>query len=53
MDFWASLDHKLKYKHDVPNSQLIARELRRFADDIASTEMNFQAIRDMIDGTEG
>lgn len=53
MDFWASLDHKLKYKHDVPNSQLIARELRRFADDIASTEMNFQAIRDMIDRTEG
>lgn len=52
MDFWASLDHKLKYKHDVPNSQLIARELRRFADEIASTEMNFQAIRDMIDGTE-
>ena len=52
MDFWASLDHKLKYKHDIPNAPLIARELKRFADDIASTEMNFQAIRDMIDGVE-
>lgn len=49
MDFWASLDHKLKYKQDVPNAKLIARELRRFADELASTEMNFQAIRDMID----
>lgn len=49
MDFWASLDHKLKYKRDVPNAKLIARELRRFADELASTEMNFQAIRDMID----
>jgi putative GTP pyrophosphokinase len=50
MDFWASLDHKLKYKHDVQNAGLIAKELRRFADELASTEMNFQAIRDMIDG---
>ena len=50
MDFWASLDHKLKYKHDVPNADIISKELRRCADEIASTEMNFQAIRDMIDG---
>lgn len=50
MDFWASLDHKLKYKHDIPNADIIGRELRRCADEIASTEMNFQAIRDMIDG---
>lgn len=50
MDFWASLEHKLKYKQDVPNANLIAKELRRFANELASTEMNFQAIRDMIDG---
>lgn len=50
MDFWASLEHKLKYKHDIPNANLIAKELRRFANELASTEMNFQAIRDMIDG---
>ena len=52
MDFWASLEHKLKYKQDVPNAALIAKELRRFANELASTEMNFQAIRDMIDGKE-
>ena len=51
MDFWASLDHKLKYKRDIPEAEMISRELRRCADEIASTEMNFQAIRDMIDGT--
>ncbi len=50
MDFWASLEHKLKYKQDIPNAALIAKELRRFANELASTEMNFQAIRDMIDG---
>ena len=48
MDFWASLEHQIKYKHDVPNHKVIEAELRRCADEVASVEMNFQAIRDMI-----
>ena len=48
MDFWASLEHQIKYKHNVPNHKVIEAELRRCADEVASVEMNFQAIRDMI-----
>lgn len=48
MDFWASLEHQIKYKHDVPNHKIIEAELRRCADEVASVEMNFQTIRDMI-----
>lgn len=48
MDFWASLEHQLKYKHDIANQKMIIGELKRCAEDIASTELNFQAIRDMI-----
>ena len=35
MDFWASLDHKLKYKKDVRNPELIVEELRKCADIIS------------------
>jgi putative GTP pyrophosphokinase len=51
MDFWASLEHKLKYKHDIPNQDIITNELKRCAAEIASTEINFQSIRDLIDET--
>lgn len=49
MDFWASLEHKIKYKHDIPNQDIITNELKRCAAEIASTEINFQSIRDLID----
>lgn len=48
MDFWASLEHQIKYKQNVPNHKMIEAELRRCADEVASVEMNFQTIRDMI-----
>ncbi len=48
MDFWASLEHQIRYKHDIPNQAIIASELRRCADEVASVEMNFLTIRDMI-----
>ncbi|MCI1930642.1 MAG: GTP pyrophosphokinase family protein [Clostridia bacterium] len=55
MDCWASLEHEMRYKKDVPNTELIAGELKRCADEIASTDLTLQAIRDMIDseGTGG
>lgn len=53
MDFWASLEHQLKYKHDVKKQDIIISELRRCAEEIASTEMNFQVIRDMINEEKG
>ena len=48
MDFWASLEHQIRYKHDVPNQAIVASELRRCADEVASVELNFITIRDMI-----
>ena len=49
MDFWASLEHKLKYKQDVENADLIAEELRACADTIGQVDSRMQAIRRMIE----
>lgn len=48
MDFWASLEHQIRYKHDIPSHKMIGAELKRCADEVASVEMNFLTIRDMI-----
>jgi putative GTP pyrophosphokinase len=48
MDCWASLEHQLRYKHDISKYNFLSGELKRCADELASTEMNFQTIRDMI-----
>ena len=49
MDFWASLEHKLKYKHDVRNPELIVEELRKCADIISKVDLRMQEIRNMIE----
>lgn len=48
MDCWASLEHQLKYKQNVKNQSLIVDELKRCADEMATTDLNMQTIRDMI-----
>lgn len=48
MDCWASIEHQLKYKHDIEHQALIVRELKRCADEIASTDLSLQTIRDLI-----
>lgn len=52
MDFWASLDHKLKYKKNVKNPQAIADELRKCADVISGVDVRMQEIRNMIEEGE-
>lgn len=52
MDFWASLEHQIRYKHNIPNQKMIESELKRCADEVASVEMNFLTIRDMIDAVK-
>ena len=52
MDCWASIEHQLKYKHDIENQALIVQELKRCADEIASTDLSLQTIRDLIEGPE-
>ncbi len=50
-DAWASLEHQMKYKKDVPHQRLIQAELKRCADELASTDVSMQTIRDLLDGT--
>lgn len=48
MDFWSTLEHKIKYKKQVGNPDLMRDELKRCADEIASIDLSMTAIRDMI-----
>jgi putative GTP pyrophosphokinase len=51
MDFWASLDHELKYKKDIDpkDEELIANELHACAERIAETDDIMQQIRMKLD----
>ena len=49
MDFWASLEHKLKYKKNVDNPTTIMEELKECADVISETDLRMQDIRDRIE----
>ena len=49
MDTWAALEHHLKYKKEMGgNTALISAELKRCADELASTDSSMQTLRDMI-----
>ena len=48
MDFWASLEHQLKYKKEVENAQQIVEELRECAQQIALLDEHMQGIRTKI-----
>lgn len=49
MDFWASVDHKLRYKKDLPNEAEIVEKLQRCADAITALDCEMQEIRNMIE----
>lgn len=49
MDFWASLEHKLKYKRTVDNTEEIVRQLKVCADSIEELDYQMQKIRNQID----
>lgn len=48
MDFWASLEHKLKYKRNVENTEEIVGQLKKCADSIETLDYQMQEIRDKI-----
>ena len=50
MDFWASLDHQLKYKKDIGQvAETISEELRQCAEAIAETDEHMLRIRKRIE----
>ena len=49
MDTWAALEHHMKYKKQIGSgAELIVRELKRCADELASTDVSMQEIRNLI-----
>lgn len=49
MDTWAALEHHMNYKKQASaNQKLIVDELKRCADELASTDISMQALRDLI-----
>lgn len=49
MDFWASLEHQLKYKKEIPRQDEIVTELKGCADAIAAVENHMLSIRKEIE----
>ncbi len=44
MDFWASLEHRVRYKNDISNTEEISDRLKKCADVIAATDAEMQNI---------
>ncbi len=49
MDFWASIEHKLKYKKNIANSDAIQAQLRKCADDIAKIDLDMEKLHKEIE----
>lgn len=52
MDFWASLDHQMKYKKNLEDSSEISEELTECAEIIAQVDMKMQRIQQKIEERE-
>lgn len=52
MDFWASLEHKMKYKKDIVNADTITEDLKFSADLINQLDRRMQQIRQKIDASD-
>ena len=51
MDFWASLEHKLRYKKDLPQNKLdmLTDDLKKCADQSAQWDIRMQDIKNIIE----
>lgn len=49
MDFWASLEHKLKYKNNIDISEVISEELERCSAIISDADLIMQKIKNDVD----
>ena len=48
MDFWASLEHQMKYKKEIRDPERIAQELKECAEEISALDDRMQHLRDQI-----
>ena len=49
MDFWASLEHKLRYKSDGAIPAFVSRELKECAEAISESDLKMQRIHSFLD----
>lgn len=49
MDFWASVDHKLKYKKDIQHPEAVVERLKKCADTLSELDEEMEAIRQSLD----
>lgn len=49
MDFWASLEHDMKYKKDLDTLPALKEELKQCAEVIADTDIRMQKIKNRLD----
>lgn len=52
MDFWASLEHQLKYKQEVPDQEEIVKSLTECAEQIALIDEQMWRVRRKIESSE-
>lgn len=54
MDFWASLEHKLRYKKDIPEAQMemLTKEMKKCADMTTELDHRMQYVRDTMSTDE-
>lgn len=51
MDFWASLEHEIKYKKDIEDAEQIIKDLKDCADTIAETDRRMLELRERMSDT--
>lgn len=52
MDFWASLEHQIKYKKEIPGQKEITKQLKECSDIIANTDEKMLGLRKQIEAVE-
>ena len=52
MDFWASLEHQMKYKKDIPEQENVIAELKECADAICAIDEKMLSIRRRLEEAE-
>lgn len=53
MDCWASLEHQMRYKKNIPNINIIHKELKKCSDDLMSADITMEQIKHAVCDAEG
>jgi putative GTP pyrophosphokinase len=52
MDYWASLEHQMKYKRELPEQEEIVKQLKECAEDIYQVDMKMMGVRRRVELAE-